>query len=83
MTGHDSLRNESCVVSFVEGLIAVHSWESRYSPRKMRKLSEDSEKALPPPALHPIVRVHPENGRKFLYLNPVRIDSIMVGENSG
>ena len=65
----------------VEGLIAVHSWESRYSPRKMRKLSDDSAKALPPPALHPIVRVHPENGRKFLYLNPVRIDSIIGMED--
>ena len=65
----------------VEGLTAVHSWESRYSPRPMRKLSEDSAKALPPPALHPIVRVHPQNGRKFLYLNPVRIDSIVGMED--
>ncbi len=61
----------------IEGLKAVHVWESRYSPRKMRALSDDSRKALPPPAVHPIVRTHPENGRKGLYLNPVRIEGIV------
>jgi len=65
----------------IEGLKAVHAWESRYSPRKMRKLSADSAKALPPPALHPLVRVHPENGKRFLYLNPVRMDSIIGMED--
>jgi taurine dioxygenase len=53
----------------IEGLKAIHVWESRFSPRKLRKLAEESRKALPPPALHPLVRVHPENGRKFLYMN--------------
>ena len=43
----------------------------------MRKLSADSAKALPPSSVHPLVRVHPENGRPFLYLNPVRIDGIV------
>lgn len=61
----------------IDGLKAVHAWESRYSPRKMRALSDESRKSLPPPAIHPIVRVHPDNGRQFLYLNPVRMDSIV------
>ena len=61
----------------LEGLKAVHVWESKFSPRKMRALTEESRKALPPPALHPIVRVHPQNGRKFIYLNPVRIEGIV------
>lgn len=65
----------------IKGLIAVHTFESRYSPRKMRELSPESRKALPPPAIHPVVRVHPDNGRKFLYLNPVRIDSILGMED--
>ena len=61
----------------IDGLKAIHAWESRYTPRKMRKLSADSAKALPPSSVHPLVRVHPENGRPFLYLNPVRIDGIV------
>ncbi len=66
----------------IDGLKAIHAWESRYTPRKMRKLSADSAKALPPSSVHPLVRVHPENGRPFLYLNPVRIDGI-VGMEDG
>jgi len=61
----------------IAGLKAVHAYESRYTPRKLRALTEDSRKVLPPPAVHPLVRVHPDNGRKFLYLNPVRIDAII------
>lgn len=61
----------------IDNLIAIHTFESRFSPRKMRKLSADSAKALPPAGMHPLVRTHPENGKKFLYLNPVRIDSII------
>src|SRR5258706_4587641 len=60
----------------IDGLRALHVWETKYSPRKMRPLAEQSSKALPPPGIHPIVRLHPENGRKALYLNPVRIESI-------
>jgi taurine dioxygenase len=61
----------------LDGLKAVHVWESKYSPRKMRALTDESARALPPPAVHPIVRVHPQNGRKFIYLNPVRIEGIV------
>ena len=61
----------------IEGLRAVHAYQSKYSPRQLRELTEASRKVLPPPAVHPLVRVHPDNGRKFLYLNPVRIESII------
>ena len=60
----------------IEGLRALHVYLSKYSPRELKPLNEESLKAMPPPGLHPLVRVHPENGRKALFLNPVRIESI-------
>jgi taurine dioxygenase len=61
----------------IAGLKAVHVYQSKYSPRELRPLSEASAKAMPLPGVHPLVRTHPENGRKALYLNPVRIESII------
>jgi taurine dioxygenase len=61
----------------IDGLKAVHVFESKYSPRSLGILTDESRKKLPPPGIHPLVRTHPENGRKALYLNPVRIESII------
>ncbi len=61
----------------IDGLKAVHVYLSKYSPRALGGLSEESRQALPPPGVHPLVRTHPDNGRKALYLNPVRIESIV------
>ncbi|HWD60558.1 MAG TPA: TauD/TfdA family dioxygenase [Stellaceae bacterium] len=61
----------------IDGLKAVHVYLSKYSPRPLKPLNEESLKALPPPGIHPLVRVHPDNGRKGLFLNPVRIESIV------
>jgi alpha-ketoglutarate-dependent taurine dioxygenase len=60
----------------IDGLRAVHVYLSRYSPRELRPLSDESSRLIPPPGIHPLVRTHPENGRKALYLNPVRIEAI-------
>ncbi|HTV87844.1 MAG TPA: TauD/TfdA family dioxygenase [Stellaceae bacterium] len=61
----------------IDGLKAVHVYLSKYSPRALKPLNEESRQALPPPGIHPLVRVHPENRRKALFLNPVRIEGIV------
>jgi len=65
----------------IESLRAVHVYQSKYSPRALAGLDEDSRRNLPPPGVHPLVRTHPENGRKALFLNPVRMESILGMED--
>ena len=61
----------------INGLKAMHVYQSKYSPRALSGLNEDSRAQLPPPGVHPLVRTHPGNGRKALFLNPVRMESII------
>ena len=61
----------------IDGLKAVHVYLSKYSPRPLGHLTEESRQKLPPPGIHPLVRIHPENGRNALFLNPVRMESIV------
>ena len=65
----------------IDRLKAVHVYLSKYSPRSLGKISEESRSKLPPPGVHPLVRTHPENGRKALFLNPVRMESIVGMED--
>jgi taurine dioxygenase len=66
----------------IDGLTAVHAYLSKYSPRPLGYLSEESRRNLPPPGVHPLVRTHPENGRKALFLNPVRMEGILGMEDA-
>ena len=66
----------------VDGLKAVHVYLSKYSPRPLGHLTEESRKNLPQPGIHPLVRRHPENHRKALFLNPVRMESILGMEDA-
>jgi taurine dioxygenase len=66
----------------IDGLKAVHAYLSKYTPRPLGHLSEERRRALPPPGIHPLVRTHPENGRKALFLNPVRMESIIGMEDT-
>lgn len=52
---------------FVEGLVAVHSSEHVYYGRY--GIDENKGNRKYPSARHPVVRTHPETGRKALYVN--------------
>jgi taurine dioxygenase len=59
----------------IEGLQAVHVYLSKYSPRALGPIDEASLRDVPR-GIHPLVHTHRDNGRKALYLNPVRIEAI-------
>jgi taurine dioxygenase len=59
----------------IDGLQVIHKYDSS---RKGGKVSvrTAAEMAAMPEATHPLVRTHPETGRKSLYLNPNRMEQI-------
>jgi taurine dioxygenase len=66
----------------IDPLKALHVFQSKHSQRELNPLSEASRRSLPPPPVHPLVRMHPDNGRRALYLNPVRMESIVGMEDA-
>lgn len=60
----------------IDGLKAIHGYDT---PRARNRPSARTpeEIAETPDVEHPLVRTHPETGRKALYLNPNRLDRIV------
>ena len=56
--------------TYLDGLIARHDGEPQYRGRYKDRVADDSGMTYPY-ADHPVVRTHPETGRKCLFVNPV------------
>ena len=61
----------------LDGLVAIHVYQSSHSERKLMSLPAVAKERVPNAVLHPIVRTHPENGRRSIYINPIRIEGIV------
>jgi len=61
----------------LHGLMGIHVYQNSHSTRKLMSLSEENKERVPNAVLHPIVRTHPESGRKAIYVNPIRIEGIV------
>jgi taurine dioxygenase len=60
----------------IDGLRAIHVYQSRFSERKLMALSDENRARVPDAVLHPLVRTHPESGRRAIYLNPIRTEGV-------
>jgi taurine dioxygenase len=61
----------------LRGLNAIHVYQSSHSARKLMALPSEAKERVPNAVLHPIVRTHPEPGRRSIYINPIRIEGIL------
>jgi taurine dioxygenase len=75
MAAYDALPPDTR--SRIDGLKAVHVYQSRHSARKLMALTEESRERVPDAVAHPVVRTHPETGRRAIYINPIRIEGIL------
>jgi taurine dioxygenase len=60
----------------LDRLRAVHSYDTRRAPARAQARSE-VEKQETPDVVHPLVRTHEETGKKAIYFNSNRTDSII------
>jgi taurine dioxygenase len=61
----------------IAALMGIHVYQSSHSARQLMGLSDANKERVPNAVLHPITRTHPENGRKSIYINPIRIEGIL------
>jgi taurine dioxygenase len=59
------------------GLSAIHVYQSSHSERQLMALPSAAKERVPNAVLHPIIRTHPESGRRSIYINPIRIEGVL------
>jgi taurine dioxygenase len=64
----------------IDGLRVLHTFKSSRSPRKKVELTEEERRKLPE-TVQPLVIVHPENGRRALYMNTAHMQRIVGMED--
>lgn len=65
----------------LEGLHGLHCYDTKRASARAKDRTDVEKTETDKPAIHPIVRTHPDTGRKSLYLNFNRIDRIQeLGE---
>ena len=72
---YEGLPNE--IKARIDSLKGMHVYQSKHSARKLMGLTPERQRNVPNSVVHPLVRTHPETGRKSLYLNPIRIEEII------
>ena len=60
----------------IDGLEAVHSYDTLRAPARAAKRTPEEE-ADTPDVIHPLVRTHEDTGAKAIYFNPNRTDRIV------
>ena len=66
----------------IDGLRAIHAYDTQRA-RNRPSARTPQEIAETPDVEHPLVRTHPDNGRKALYLNFNRLDRIVGMDRAG
>ena len=61
--------------SKIKSLEALHVYQSSLSKRKLMSLTKEIKNQTE--VIHPLIKVHPENKKICLYINPIRIEKII------